>query len=139
MAVSCFCAITQFKQGLFFLSLQMIEDVLAEGPVMASRFSRWFSSNRSPSGSRSSSLRSTPHEELERLACNYFLFNSLHLFFQGCSPCCELALHQHGHFWLMLIFKTRISYCSSCCFFFFFFFPHLDSLSDHCFAFNLLN
>ncbi|XP_051752426.1 eukaryotic translation initiation factor 4E transporter isoform X1 [Ctenopharyngodon idella] len=47
----------------------MIEDVLAEGPVMASRFSRWFSSNRSPSGSRSSSLRSTPHEELERLAC----------------------------------------------------------------------
>ncbi|KAK2889406.1 hypothetical protein QQF64_028436 [Cirrhinus molitorella] len=46
----------------------MIEDVLAEGPVMASRFSRWFSSNRSPSGSRSSSLRSTPHEELERLA-----------------------------------------------------------------------
>lgn len=46
----------------------MIEDVLADGPVMASRFSRWFSSNRSPSGSRSSSLRSTPHEELERLA-----------------------------------------------------------------------
>uniref|UniRef100_A0A672P5U1 Eukaryotic translation initiation factor 4E nuclear import factor 1 n=1 Tax=Sinocyclocheilus grahami TaxID=75366 RepID=A0A672P5U1_SINGR len=49
-------------------TLHMIEDVLAEGPVMASRFSRWFSSNRSPSGSRSSSLRSTPHEELERLA-----------------------------------------------------------------------
>uniref|UniRef100_A0A8C2K4J1 Eukaryotic translation initiation factor 4E nuclear import factor 1 n=1 Tax=Cyprinus carpio TaxID=7962 RepID=A0A8C2K4J1_CYPCA len=46
----------------------MIEDVLADGPVMASRFSRWFSSNRSPSDSRSSSLRSTPHEELERLA-----------------------------------------------------------------------
>lgn len=48
--------------------LQMIEDVLGEGPVSASRFSRWFSSNLSPSGSRSSSLRSTPHEELERLA-----------------------------------------------------------------------
>ncbi|KAI1900617.1 hypothetical protein AGOR_G00051770 [Albula goreensis] len=46
----------------------MIEDVLGEGPVSASRFSRWFSSNASPSGSRSSSLRSTPHEELERLA-----------------------------------------------------------------------
>ncbi|KAL0978159.1 hypothetical protein UPYG_G00166860 [Umbra pygmaea] len=46
----------------------MIEDVLGEGPVPASRFSRWFSSNPSPSGSRSSSLRSTPHEELERLA-----------------------------------------------------------------------
>ncbi|KAK6319443.1 hypothetical protein J4Q44_G00106540 [Coregonus suidteri] len=46
----------------------MIEDVLGEGPVSASRFSRWFSSNLSPSGSRSSSLRSTPHEELERLA-----------------------------------------------------------------------
>lgn len=48
--------------------LQMIEDVLGEGPVSASRFSQWFSSNMSPSGSRSSSLRSTPHEELERLA-----------------------------------------------------------------------
>ena len=48
--------------------LQMIEDVLGEGPVSASRFSRWFSSNLSPSGSRSSRLRSTPHEELERLA-----------------------------------------------------------------------
>uniref|UniRef100_A0AAQ6IUR0 Eukaryotic translation initiation factor 4E nuclear import factor 1 n=1 Tax=Anabas testudineus TaxID=64144 RepID=A0AAQ6IUR0_ANATE len=46
----------------------MIEDVLGEGPVSASRFSQWFSSNMSPSGSRSSSLRSTPHEELERLA-----------------------------------------------------------------------
>ncbi|KAL4646516.1 eukaryotic translation initiation factor 4E transporter-like [Arapaima gigas] len=46
----------------------MIEDVLSEGSVSASRFSRWFSSNASPSGSRSSSLRSTPHEELERLA-----------------------------------------------------------------------
>ncbi|KAJ8414067.1 hypothetical protein AAFF_G00066650 [Aldrovandia affinis] len=46
----------------------MIEDVLGEGPVPASRFSRWFSSTASPSGSRSSSLRSTPHEELERLA-----------------------------------------------------------------------
>lgn len=46
----------------------MIEDVLGEGPVSASRFSQWFSSNLSPSGSRSSSLRSTPHEELERLA-----------------------------------------------------------------------
>ncbi|XP_062853966.1 eukaryotic translation initiation factor 4E transporter isoform X1 [Trichomycterus rosablanca] len=46
----------------------MIEDVLGEGPVSMSRFSRWFSSNQSPSGSRSSSLRSTPHEELERLA-----------------------------------------------------------------------
>ena len=47
---------------------QMIEDVLGDGPVSASRFSQWFSSNLSPSGSRSSSLRSTPHEELERLA-----------------------------------------------------------------------
>ncbi|XP_018412904.1 PREDICTED: eukaryotic translation initiation factor 4E transporter isoform X1 [Nanorana parkeri] len=45
----------------------MIEDVLGEGSMTASRFSRWFSSN-SHSGSRSSSLRSTPHEELERLA-----------------------------------------------------------------------
>lgn len=48
--------------------LQMIEDVLGEGPVSASRFSQWFSSNLSPSGSHSSSLRSTPHEELEKLA-----------------------------------------------------------------------
>ncbi|KAK1901821.1 Eukaryotic translation initiation factor 4E transporter [Dissostichus eleginoides] len=46
----------------------MIEDVLGDGPVSASRFSQWFSSNLSPSGSRSSSLRSTPHEELEKLA-----------------------------------------------------------------------
>ncbi|XP_044131404.1 eukaryotic translation initiation factor 4E transporter isoform X2 [Bufo gargarizans] len=45
----------------------MIEDVLGEGSVSASRFSQWFS-NHSHSGSRSSSLRSTPHEELERLA-----------------------------------------------------------------------
>ncbi|XP_030913299.1 eukaryotic translation initiation factor 4E transporter isoform X5 [Geospiza fortis] len=45
----------------------MIEDVLGEGSVSASRVSRWFS-NPSRSGSRSSSLRSTPHEELERLA-----------------------------------------------------------------------
>uniref|UniRef100_A0A2I3FTE5 Eukaryotic translation initiation factor 4E nuclear import factor 1 n=1 Tax=Nomascus leucogenys TaxID=61853 RepID=A0A2I3FTE5_NOMLE len=45
----------------------MIEDVLGEGSVSASRFSRWFS-NPSRSGSRSSSLGSTPHEELERLA-----------------------------------------------------------------------
>uniref|UniRef100_A0A8P0TNX6 Eukaryotic translation initiation factor 4E nuclear import factor 1 n=2 Tax=Canis lupus familiaris TaxID=9615 RepID=A0A8P0TNX6_CANLF len=43
------------------------EDVLGEGSVSASRFSRWFS-NPSRSGSRSSSLGSTPHEELERLA-----------------------------------------------------------------------
>lgn len=48
----------------------MIEDVLGEGPVSASRFSQWFSSNLSPSGSQSSSLRSTPHEELEKLAAN---------------------------------------------------------------------
>ncbi|XP_031613415.1 eukaryotic translation initiation factor 4E transporter isoform X5 [Oreochromis aureus] len=47
----------------------MIEDVLGEGPVSASRFSQWFSSNQSPC-SRSSSLRSTPHEELEKLAAN---------------------------------------------------------------------
>ncbi|KAM8867655.1 eukaryotic translation initiation factor 4E transporter isoform 1-T1 [Synchiropus picturatus] len=46
----------------------MIEDVLGEGPVSASRFSQWFSNAVSPSGSRSSSLRSTPHEELEKLA-----------------------------------------------------------------------
>ncbi|XP_034022323.1 eukaryotic translation initiation factor 4E transporter isoform X2 [Thalassophryne amazonica] len=46
----------------------MIEDVLGEGPVSASRFSQWFSNNLSPSGSHSSSLRSTPHEELEKLA-----------------------------------------------------------------------
>ncbi|XP_066545015.1 eukaryotic translation initiation factor 4E transporter isoform X2 [Amia ocellicauda] len=45
----------------------MIEDVLGEGSVSASRFSQWFNTV-SPSGSRSSSLRSTPHEELERLA-----------------------------------------------------------------------
>ncbi|XP_008940432.1 PREDICTED: eukaryotic translation initiation factor 4E transporter isoform X2 [Merops nubicus] len=45
----------------------MIEDVLGEGSVSASTFSSWFS-NPSHSGSRSSSLRSTPHEELERLA-----------------------------------------------------------------------
>uniref|UniRef100_A0A8C5P8T4 Eukaryotic translation initiation factor 4E nuclear import factor 1 n=1 Tax=Leptobrachium leishanense TaxID=445787 RepID=A0A8C5P8T4_9ANUR len=45
----------------------MIEDVLGEGSVSASRFSRWFS-NHSHSGSHCSSLRSTPHEELERLA-----------------------------------------------------------------------
>ncbi|XP_006783136.1 eukaryotic translation initiation factor 4E transporter isoform X6 [Neolamprologus brichardi] len=47
----------------------MIEDVLGEGPVSASRFSQWFSSNQSPC-SRSSSLRSTPHEELEKLAAH---------------------------------------------------------------------
>ncbi|XP_070618513.1 eukaryotic translation initiation factor 4E transporter isoform X5 [Erythrolamprus reginae] len=47
----------------------MIEDVLGEGSVSASRFSRWFS-NPSRSGSHSSSLRSTPHEELERLAAH---------------------------------------------------------------------
>lgn len=51
-----------------FCVFQMIEDVLGEGPVSASRFSQWFSSTVSPSGSRSSSLRSTPHEELEKLA-----------------------------------------------------------------------
>ncbi|XP_006884563.1 PREDICTED: eukaryotic translation initiation factor 4E transporter-like [Elephantulus edwardii] len=45
----------------------MMEDVLGEGSVSASRFSRWFS-NPSRSGSRSSSLGSTPHEELEQLA-----------------------------------------------------------------------
>ncbi|XP_069475912.1 eukaryotic translation initiation factor 4E transporter isoform X2 [Ambystoma mexicanum] len=45
----------------------MIEDVLGEGSVSSSRFSRWFS-NPSRSVSRSSSQRSTPHEELERLA-----------------------------------------------------------------------
>uniref|UniRef100_A0A3B5LHL5 Uncharacterized protein n=1 Tax=Xiphophorus couchianus TaxID=32473 RepID=A0A3B5LHL5_9TELE len=45
----------------------MIEDVLGEGPVSASRFSQFFNT-LSPSGSRSSSLRSTPHEELEKLA-----------------------------------------------------------------------
>lgn len=50
----------------------MIEDVLGEGPVSASRFSQWFSSTVSPSGSRSSSLRSTPHEELEKLAGKLF-------------------------------------------------------------------
>lgn len=43
----------------------MIEDVLNEGSV-SSRFSQWFNSSRS--GSHSSSLRSTPHEELEKLA-----------------------------------------------------------------------
>lgn len=58
----------------------MIEDVLGEGPVSASRFSQWFSSNMSPSGSRSSSLRSTPHEELEKLA--------------GLEPS---TAHGHGH------------------------------------------
>ncbi|KAM7145085.1 eukaryotic translation initiation factor 4E transporter isoform 4-T5 [Macrochelys suwanniensis] len=48
---------------------QMIEDVLGEGSMSSSRFSRWFS-NPSRSGSHSSSLRSTPHEELERLAAH---------------------------------------------------------------------
>ncbi|KAM3621713.1 uncharacterized protein V6R79_014958 [Siganus canaliculatus] len=57
----------------------MIEDVLGEGPVSASRFSQWFSSAVSPSGSRSSSLRSTPHEELEKLA--------------GLEPCCPSSGH----------------------------------------------
>ncbi|XP_041836308.1 eukaryotic translation initiation factor 4E transporter isoform X2 [Melanotaenia boesemani] len=47
--------------------VSMIEDVLGEGPVSASRFSQFFSRNLSPSGSQSSSLRSTPHEELENL------------------------------------------------------------------------
>ncbi|XP_043385201.1 eukaryotic translation initiation factor 4E transporter isoform X11 [Chelonia mydas] len=47
----------------------MIEDVLGEGSMSSSRFSRWFS-NPSRSGSHSSSLRSTPHEELERLAAH---------------------------------------------------------------------
>nr|XP_023676507.1 eukaryotic translation initiation factor 4E transporter isoform X1 [Paramormyrops kingsleyae]XP_023676508.1 eukaryotic translation initiation factor 4E transporter isoform X1 [Paramormyrops kingsleyae] len=45
----------------------MIEDVLGEGSAASSRFSRWFNTV-SPSASRSSSLRSTPHEELEKLA-----------------------------------------------------------------------
>ena len=45
----------------------MIKDVLGEGSVSASWFSRWFP-NPSRSGSRSSSLGSTMHEELERLA-----------------------------------------------------------------------
>ncbi|XP_024859992.1 eukaryotic translation initiation factor 4E transporter isoform X2 [Kryptolebias marmoratus] len=45
----------------------MIEDVLGDGPVSASRFSQFFNRNMSPSGSQSSSLRSTPHEELEKL------------------------------------------------------------------------
>ncbi|XP_069789190.1 eukaryotic translation initiation factor 4E transporter isoform X5 [Narcine bancroftii] len=46
----------------------MIEEVLGEGSVSSSRFSQWFSSSLSGPGSHSSSLRSTPHEELERLA-----------------------------------------------------------------------
>ncbi|XP_067911495.1 eukaryotic translation initiation factor 4E transporter isoform X2 [Heterodontus francisci] len=46
----------------------MIEEVLGEGSVSSSRFSQWFSTNLSRPVSRSSSLRSTPHEELERLA-----------------------------------------------------------------------
>ncbi|XP_049641687.1 eukaryotic translation initiation factor 4E transporter-like isoform X2 [Suncus etruscus] len=45
----------------------LTEDVLGEGSVSASRFTRWFS-NPSRSASRSSNLGSTPHEELERLA-----------------------------------------------------------------------
>lgn len=57
----------------------MIEDVLGEGSVSASRFSRWFS-NPSRSGSRSSSLRSTPHEELERLAGKATNFAVFHLY-----------------------------------------------------------
>lgn len=68
--------------------LQMIEDVLGEGPVSASRFSQWFSSNMSPSGSRSSSLRSTPHEELERLA-GVCVFVVVVVVF---SPCCPPVL-----------------------------------------------
>ncbi|KFO94222.1 Eukaryotic translation initiation factor 4E transporter [Buceros rhinoceros silvestris] len=46
----------------------MIEDVLGEGSVSASRFSGWFSNPSRSGRRRSSSLRSTPHEELERLA-----------------------------------------------------------------------
>ncbi|XP_036209061.1 eukaryotic translation initiation factor 4E transporter isoform X5 [Myotis myotis] len=60
--VPCLASVSRFKG-----SFKMIEDVLGEGSVSASRFSRWFS-NPSRSGSRSSSLGSTPHEELERLA-----------------------------------------------------------------------
>ncbi|EPY81076.1 hypothetical protein CB1_000760029 [Camelus ferus] len=60
--VPCLASISSIKG-----SFKMIEDVLGEGSVSASRFSRWFS-NPSRSGSRSSSLGSTPHEELERLA-----------------------------------------------------------------------
>ncbi|XP_045441709.1 eukaryotic translation initiation factor 4E transporter isoform X4 [Pipistrellus kuhlii] len=60
--VPCLASVSHFKE-----SIKMIEDVLGEGSVSASRFSRWFS-NPSRSGSRSSSLGSTPHEELERLA-----------------------------------------------------------------------
>ncbi|MED6267850.1 Eukaryotic translation initiation factor 4E transporter [Characodon lateralis] len=65
----------------------MIEDVLGEGPVSASRFSRWFSNTLSPSGSRSSSLRSTPHEELEKLAGKGFDLLSVAYFncFYGCN------------------------------------------------------
>ncbi|KAF7207855.1 eukaryotic translation initiation factor 4E transporter isoform X1 [Nothobranchius furzeri] len=55
----------------------MIEDVLGEGPSSSSRFSQFFNRNLSPSGSRSSSLRSTPHEELERLG--------------GPEPCCTAS------------------------------------------------
>lgn len=60
--------------------LQMIEDVLGEGPVSASRFSQWFSSNLSPSGSHSSSLRSTPHEELEKLAGKFTGLHDIKVF-----------------------------------------------------------
>lgn len=68
----------------------MIEDVLGEGPVSASRFSQWFSSNMSPSGSRSSSLRSTPHEELEKLAgmlCVLINILQAHFFLLHKEPC----------------------------------------------------
>ncbi|KAI3370043.1 hypothetical protein L3Q82_024828, partial [Scortum barcoo] len=66
----------------------MIEDVLGEGPVLASRFSQWFSSNMSPSGSRSSSLRSTPHEELEKLAGKLDLISSKKLHDLSHEPRC---------------------------------------------------
>ncbi|CAB1315267.1 unnamed protein product, partial [Coregonus sp. 'balchen'] len=71
----------------------MIEDVLGEGPVSASRFSQWFSSNLSPSGSRSSSLRSTPHEELERLAGKEWT----HWYSSPRSVCCLANSYGHWH------------------------------------------
>lgn len=77
----------------------MIEDVLGEGSVSASRFSRWFS-NPSRSGSRSSSLGSTPHEELERLAGKRASHSSLVY---------ELSLPWCGSFCLFITqWSTRI-------------------------------
>lgn len=82
---SVFCFVFLMVGYICVFAFQMIEDVLGEGPVSASRFSQWFSSNMSPSGSRSSSLRSTPHEELEKLAGEWLHSNTVSYCFRNVS------------------------------------------------------